>query len=179
MSAYKILAGHHSCSVNISSAASLFFMILLIYLGFPGGASGKEPTCQCREPERCGFDPQGRKIPIYLSMAKLGLHCCAGFSLVAASRGYFLVAPHQRLIVEASVAEHRLPGQQASAAAAHGLSGGGSPVLEHQLDSCGMRAWLLQGIWDLPELGIEPVPPALAGEFFTTEPPGKPSSASY
>ena len=28
---------------------------------------------------------------------------------------------------------------------------------------------------DLPHLGIEPVPPALAGGFFTTEPPGKPS----
>ena len=27
---------------------------------------------------------------------------------------------------------------------------------------------------DLPGLGIEPVPPALAGGFFTTEPLGKP-----
>ena len=27
---------------------------------------------------------------------------------------------------------------------------------------------------DLPELGIEPVSPALASGFFTTEPPGKP-----
>ena len=26
----------------------------------------------------------------------------------------------------------------------------------------------------LPDPGIEPVPPALAGEFFITEPPGKP-----
>ena len=29
-------------------------------LGFPSGASGKEPTCQCRRP---GFDPWVRKIP--------------------------------------------------------------------------------------------------------------------
>ena len=28
--------------------------------------------------------------------------------------------------------------------------------------------------WDLPGSGIEPVSPALAGEFFTAEPPGKP-----
>ena len=28
---------------------------------------------------------------------------------------------------------------------------------------------------DLPDPGIEPMFPALAGEFFTTEPPGKPS----
>ena len=27
---------------------------------------------------------------------------------------------------------------------------------------------------DLPDPGLEPVSPALAGEFFTTEPPGKP-----
>ena len=27
---------------------------------------------------------------------------------------------------------------------------------------------------DLPDPGIEPVSPALAGKFFTTEPPGKP-----
>ena len=33
------------------------------YLGFPGGASGKEPTCQCRKYKRHGFDPWVRKIP--------------------------------------------------------------------------------------------------------------------
>ena len=27
---------------------------------------------------------------------------------------------------------------------------------------------------DLPDPGLKPVSPALAGEFFTTEPPGKP-----
>ena len=26
-------------------------------LGFPGGASGKEPVCQCRRHKRYGFDP--------------------------------------------------------------------------------------------------------------------------
>ena len=30
---------------------------------FPGGASGKEPSCQCRRHKRCGFDPWVRKIP--------------------------------------------------------------------------------------------------------------------
>ena len=24
--------------------------------GFPGGAGGKEPTCQCRRRKRCGFN---------------------------------------------------------------------------------------------------------------------------
>ena len=29
-------------------------------------------------------------------------------------------------------------------------------------------------MWDLPGAGIEPVSPALVGEFLTTGPPGKP-----
>ena len=33
---------------------------------------------------------------------------------------------------------------------------------------------LLCGMWDLPRPGLEPVSPALAGGFLTTEPPGKP-----
>ena len=32
-------------------------------MGFPGGASGKEPACQCRRPKRHGLDPWVRKIP--------------------------------------------------------------------------------------------------------------------
>ena len=31
--------------------------------GFPGGASGKEPTCSCRRLKRLGFDPWVEKIP--------------------------------------------------------------------------------------------------------------------
>ena len=31
--------------------------------GFPGGSSGKEPTCQCRRPNRQGFYPWIGKIP--------------------------------------------------------------------------------------------------------------------
>ena len=34
-------------------------------------------------------------------------------------------------------------------------------------------------MWDLPGSGLEPVSPALAGGFFTTEPPGKPLKWSY
>ena len=33
------------------------------YMGFPGGASGKEPACQCRRHKRCRFDPWVGKIP--------------------------------------------------------------------------------------------------------------------
>lgn len=34
---------------------------------------------------------------IYLLLAMLGLHCCSGFSLVAASRGYSLAAARKLL----------------------------------------------------------------------------------
>ena len=33
--------------------------------------------------------------------------------------------------------------------------------------SCGARAYLLCGMWDLPGPGLEPVSPALAGGFLT------------
>ena len=54
-----------------------------------------------------------------------------------------------------------------------------SPVVEHRLQACGLsscgsRAQLLCGMWDLPRPGLEPVSPALAGGFLTTVPPGKP-----
>ena len=34
-----------------------------MFVGFPGGASGKEPACQWRRHKRCGFDPWVEKIP--------------------------------------------------------------------------------------------------------------------
>ena len=57
------------------------------------------------------------------------------------------------------------------------------PVAGHRLQtrrlsSCGSRAQLLRGMWDLPRPGLEPVFPALAGRFSTTAPPGKPISDS-
>ena len=49
----------------------------------------------------------------------------------------------------------------------------------HRLSSCGSRAQLLRGTWDLPRPGLEPVSPALAGRFSTTAPPGKPSTSVF
>ena len=34
-------------------------------------------------------------------------------------------------------------------------------------------------MWDLPGPGVEPMSPALVGEFFTTEPPGKPLIVAF
>ena len=55
-----------------------------------------------------------------------------------------------------------------------GFSGCGSQALEHRLNSCGSQAQLFRGTWVSPRPRIEPMSPALAGGFFTTEPPGKP-----
>ena len=49
----------------------------------------------------------------------------------------------------------------------------GVQALEHRLSSCGARAQLFCGMWDLPRPGLKPVSPALAGGFLTTVPPGK------
>ena len=43
---------------------------------------------------------------------------------------------------------------------------------EHRLSSCGTRAQLLLGTWDLPRPGIKPMSPTLAGRFLSTMPPG-------
>ena len=58
-----------------------------------------------------------------------------------------------------------------------GFSSCGLWALEHGLSSCGTRAQLLHGMWDLPRPGLESMYPALAGRFLTTAPPGKPSNS--
>ena len=66
----------------------------------------------------------------------LGLHFCAGFSLVLETRSYSLAGVCRLLIAVISpVAEHRLWGSQASAVVAHGLYGTGSILVVHGL-SC-------------------------------------------
>ena len=48
-----------------------------------------------------------------------------------------------------------------------------------RLSSCGSRAQLLCGMWDLPRPGLEPVSPALAGRLLTTAPLGKPRGCYF
>ena len=104
-----------------------------------------------------------------------------GFSLVAVSRGYSLVAVDKLLIsVAPLVAElTQALGAWALVAAACGLSRGGSWALEHRHSRCGTQAYLPSGMWDLPRPGIEPMSPVLAGRFFTTEAPAKSSIALF
>ena len=88
-------------------------------------------------------------------MAVLGLRFCARAFSSCGERRPLFIAVHGPLTVAASpVAEHRLQ--------------------TRRLSSCGSRAELLCGMWDLPRPGLEPMSPALAGRFSTTAPPGKP-----
>jgi len=94
--------------------------------------------------------------------------------------GATLVVAHGLLIAVASlIAEYRLQGVQTSVAVARGLGSCSSQALEHRFRSCGARAYLLCGMWDLFRPGIKPVSPELAGRFFITEPPRKPNFFSF
>ena len=94
-------------------------------------------------------------VLFFLFTAVLGLHFCARAFSSCGKRGPLFIAVRGPFTVMASlVAEHRLQ--------------------TRRLSSCGSRAQLLRGMWDLPRPGLEPVSPALAGRFLTTAPPGKP-----
>ena len=93
-------------------------------------------------------------------MAVLGLRFCARAFSSCGERGPLFIAVRGPLTIAASlVAEYRLE--------THRLE-------TRRLSSCGSRAQLLRGMWDLPRPALEPVSPALAGRLSTTAPPGKP-----
>ena len=94
---------------------------------------------------------------MYLFLAVLGVRFCARAFSSCGKWGPLFIAVRGPLTIAASlVAEHRLQ--------------------MRRLSSCGSRAQLLRGMWDLPRPGLEPVSPALAGRLSTTAPPGKPGT---
>ena len=97
---------------------------------------------------------------IFFFLAVLGLRFCARAFSSCGKRGPLFITVCGPLTIATSlVAEHRL--------------------LTRRLSDCGSRVQLLRGMWDLPEPGLEPVSPALAGRFSTTAPPGKPVMCSF
>ena len=97
---------------------------------------------------------------IYLFLAVLGLRFCVRAFSSCGEWGPLFIAVRGPITVAASpVAEHRLQ--------------------TRRLSSCGSRAPLLHGMWDLPRPGLEPVYPALAAGFLTTAPPGKPNNQLF
>ena len=114
---------------------------------------------------------------IYLFLAALGLPCCTrAFSSCSEWGLLFAAVPGLLIAVASLCCGARALGVQASVVVACGLSSWGLQSLERRLSSCGAQAYLLRGMWDLPGPGLEPMSPALAGRFLTTEPPGKPFS---
>ena len=49
--------------IHLTKTDSHLFLLYGWEMGFPGGASGKEPACQCRRRERHRFHPWVRGIP--------------------------------------------------------------------------------------------------------------------
>ena len=95
-------------------------------------------------------------------MAVLGLCCGTRAFSSCGERGLLYVVVCGLLTAVAFlVVEHRLQ--------VHGLQ----QLCHAGFSSCGARAQLLRGRWDIPRPGLEPVSPALAGGFLTTAPPGK------
>ena len=106
------------------------------------------------------------KIYLLFIFGCVGSVAARGLSLVAASRGYFSLQctgfSLQWLLLLRSTGSRRM-----------GFSSCGMWALERRLSSCGARAQLLRGMWDLPGPGIKPMSPVLAGGFLTTAPSGK------
>ena len=106
---------------------------------------------------------------IYFWLCLVFVAAC-GLSLVAESGGYSSLRcmgfPLRWLLLLQSTGSRH----EGSVVVARGLSLCVSLALEHRLSSCGARAQLLRGMWDLPRPGLEPVSPALAGGFLTAAP---------
>ena len=54
----ELINSNQEKGLSLKNSSQIFIVIW----GFPGGTSGKEPTCQCRRHKRCGFDPWVGKI---------------------------------------------------------------------------------------------------------------------
>ena len=95
---------------------------------------------------------------IDLFLAVQSLCCCTGFCLVVV-----LVAVLSLQCAGFSLRRLLLFWSMGSRPA--GFSSCSCQALEHKLSSCGERAWLLRGMWDLHGPEIKPVSLTLAGRF--------------
>ena len=89
--------------------------------GFPGGASGKEPACQCRRQKRHGFDPWVGKIPwrrawqptpVFLPGESHGQRSLAGYSPQGCKESDTTEATwHARMLLDSQLASSARGGQ--------------------------------------------------------------------
>ena len=101
---------------------------------------------------------------------------CAGSSL---PRGLFSCCGKWGLLSSCSVRASQCSGFSDCGPQAlehEGFSSRGTWTLERRLNSCAAWTSLLHSMSDLPRPRTKPVSPALAGRFFPSELPGKPST---
>ena len=103
----------------------------------------------------------------------LCLHCCSRAFSSCGEQGLLFVAVRKLLFSLRWLLLLRSTGFRRA-----GFSSCGTRALERRLSSCGARAWLLRGMWDLPRPGLEPVSPSLAGGFPITVLPGIPNHST-
>ena len=59
----RISLGEQGQPEETRRSVNLILLSAILRVGFPGGVTGKEPTCQCRRHKRHRFNPWARKIP--------------------------------------------------------------------------------------------------------------------
>ena len=108
---------------------------------------------------------------------KSRLSICFGFVLFLAApglhwttRGFSSCGEWEPLFAEV----HGLLLRSFSCCGAQAVGARASVAAQLGLSRCGAWAWLPRGMWDLPEPGMEPTSPALAGRFLATGSPGRP-----
>ena len=158
-------------------------------MGFPGGPSAKEPTCQCRRWKRRRLDPWVRKIPWRRAWQPTPVFLPGESPWTEEPGGL------------QSIGSHRIGHDWSDLACTH--------ICTYVCAQWFSLVWLCVTPWtaacqtplsmessrqecwselpfpppgELPDPGIDlvsPASPALAASFFTTEPPGKPKVLSY
>ena len=144
------------------------FIIPCAVFGLPRWRSGKDSACQCRRRKRLGFNLWVRKIPWRRKWQPTPVSLPGKFHGQRSLAGY---------TVHGSVAKSptQLSDFTFSCCGAWALGHVGSVMAAIVV---AQASWF-HSMWDLPRPRIEPVFPALAGGFFTTELPGKPPCTSW
>ena len=156
-------------------------------MGFPGGASGKEPTCQCWRHKRCEFNLQVRKIsqrrawqptPVFLLRESHEQRSLAGYSPQGHKESDTTEATQHAFILLSTIFFSVISFLKICIYL-YGYVGSWMwytrfflcPVGSLDVVS-GLNCPTACGIL-VPQPGIEPTSPTLQGGFLTTGPPGK------
>ena len=139
-------------------------------MGFPGGASGKESTCQFR---RCGFDPWVGMIPWSRKWQPTPVFLAGKFH-----RGAWWATVHEVTKSRTWLSDQGRP-KRKSKSVSHSCVWLSSQILQGFSRTEHWIGLPFPSPGDLPDRGIEPHPgiepgsPALQADSLSSEPPGK------